>query len=255
MSAPRLTSLGASVKPRVELAKKAVSAETGRGNQIIAGFERLGHVLKAQAWSQAMAAGLTPTQGQVLGVLRAHKGEGLRLGDIAVALQVTPATASEAVGTLVAKGLVKKVPSPKDARAIRLSLTDAGQREALAASRWPDFLLEVVEDLAEADQVAVLRAVLTLIASLQQRGLVPVARMCISCRYFDANAHPGEVLLHHCNLLNAPVGDGDLRVHCPEQEPAPEALVAENFGRFVELRRGATGPALGKKRVRGGSSR
>jgi DNA-binding MarR family transcriptional regulator len=202
-----------------------------------------------------MAAGLTPTQGQVLSVLRTHKGEGLRLANIAEALQVTPATASEAVATLVAKGLVRKAPSPRDARAIRLSLTDAGQREALAASRWPDFLLDVVEDLPEADQVAVLRAVLTLIASLQQRGLVPVAQMCVSCRFFHANAHPGEVQLHHCNLLNAPIGDGELRVHCPEQEPAPEALVAENFGRFVELRRSGTGPAIGKKRVRGSSSR
>lgn len=206
---------------------------TGLNSQVIAGLERLGAALRAQAWSEAFARGITPTQGQVLTTLRGHKGDGMRLSDIAEALSVTAATASEAVRTLVNKGLVKKTQAVSDARAVKLSLTKLGAVEAQAVAQWPSFLLEAIDELPEEAQTAMLRGVLTIISSLQQRGHVPVAQMCIGCQNFRANAYPGKSKPHHCELLGAPIGDSELRTHCGDHEPASSQLQAENWQRFT----------------------
>lgn len=215
------------------LATRPKLTSAGLNGQVIAGLERLGSALRAQAWSEAFARGLTPTQGQVLMTLRTHKDDGLRLSDIAAALSVTAATASEAVSALVAKGFVKKAQAVSDARAVTLSLTKQGVIEAQAASQWPSFLLEAVDTLPDEAQAAMLRGVLTIISSLQQRGHVPVAQMCVSCQNFRANAYPGKAKPHHCQLLNAAIGDGELRAQCNDHEPATPELQSENWEKFT----------------------
>jgi DNA-binding MarR family transcriptional regulator len=218
----------------VALASRNKLASVGLTSQVIAGLERLGAALRAQAWNEAFARGLTPTQGQVLMTLRTHKGDGLRLSDIAEALSVTAATASEAVRTLVTKGLVKKMQAVSDARAVKLSLTKQGVAEAQAVAQWPSFLLEAVDTLPEDAQAAMLRGVLTIISSLQQRGHVPVAQMCISCQNFRANAYPGKLRPHHCQLLDAAIGDSELRAQCSDHVGAAPDLQAENWDKFRE---------------------
>jgi hypothetical protein len=47
-----------------------------------------------------------------------------------------------------------------------------------------------------------------------------VARMCVSCRFFRPEAHPGEESPHHCALLDLALARSDLRVDCPEHELA-----------------------------------
>jgi hypothetical protein len=73
-----------------------------------------------------------------------------------------------------------------------------------------------------------------LIRELQSRGAVPTARMCVGCRYFRPNEHPGSDAAHHCAYIDAPIGDADLRVDCPEMEPV-EAGGGERLWRvFIE---------------------
>jgi DNA-binding MarR family transcriptional regulator len=200
-------------------------------SQVIIGLERLGSALRAQAWSEAFVRGLTPTQGQVLVTLAAHKGPGLRLSGIAEALNVTAATASEAVTTLVQKGFVIKRQAVEDARAVTLSLSKAGVAEAAAVESWPSFLLEAVDQLAADDRATLLRSVVTIISSLQRSGRIPVAQMCVNCRNFQPHVHAGPKP-HHCRLIDAPVGDADLRTHCAEHELASAELQDETWQRF-----------------------
>lgn len=211
------------------MAKKP--APPGVNNQVIVGLERLGGALRAQAWSEAFARGLTPTQGQVLVTLRGRRGRGLRLNDIAEALSVTAATASEAVRTLVQKGFVAKQQDVDDARAVTLSLTKAGAVEAAAVERWPSFLLEAVDELAPEERASLLRGVITIISSLQRRGRIPVAQMCLNCSNFQPNVHTGQQP-HHCRLIDSPIGDAELRAHCPDHELATAEQQDANFRAF-----------------------
>ena len=201
--------------------------------RVTTGLAKVGIALKQQAWAEAGGRGLTPTQGQALALLRASPG-GLRLGELAGQLGVTAATTSDSVAALARKGLVSKAPLAADGRAVLVRLTPAGVREAAAAAAWPDFLLEAVDELSPAEQAAFLRALVTMIRTLQQRGRIPVARMCVSCQFFRPFRHDDPVTPHHCAFVDAPFGDGELRLDCPDHDTAPPDQAARAWRVFRE---------------------
>src|SRR5687768_8674695 len=149
--------------------------------RVTTGLAKIGIALKQQAWAEAGGRGLTPTQGQVLALLRANP-DGLRLRALAEQLGVTAATTSDSVTALQRKSLVAKKPTTGDGRGVAVVLTANGSREAAAAAAWPDFLLEAVDELSTAEQATFLRALVAMIRTLQEKGRIPVARMCVSCR-------------------------------------------------------------------------
>lgn len=186
------------------------------------GLARVAQALRSHAWQAAGARGLTPTQGQLLATLAATAG-GLRLRALAEALGVTPATASEAVATLERKRLVSKARESDDARALVVTLTAAGRREAGRVSAWSEVVAQAVAELQPAEQASLLRGVVSVIRALQERGAIAPARVCVSCRFFRPHVHPEPARPHHCAFVDAPFGDAHLRVDCGEHEPAPPA--------------------------------
>lgn len=200
--------------------------------RLVTGLAKIGMVLKNQAWKQAGAQGLSPTQGQILALLARHP-EGQRLSDLATALGITAATTSDAVRVLVEKGLVHRDRSPQDARALLLTLTAKGQLEAERSAAWPDMLLEAAETLSPTEQAVFLRALVKMLRNLQERGLIPVQRMCVSCQFFRPNVHDDLERPHHCALLDVPFGDRALRLDCPEHDPAEPQEADAAWERFV----------------------
>jgi DNA-binding MarR family transcriptional regulator len=199
--------------------------------RVTTGLAKVGIALKQQAWAEAGGRGLTPTQGQALALLRANPA-GLRLGALARQLGVTQPTASDSVAALHRKGLVAKVPLAGDGRAVVVRLTPSGIREAAAAAAWPDFLLEAVGELSAAEQAAFLRGLVTMVRTLQERGRIPVARMCVSCTFFRPFRHDDRARPHHCAFVDAPFGDGELRLDCPDHAAAPPEQAARTWQAF-----------------------
>lgn len=199
--------------------------------RVTIGLAKIGIALKQQAWAEAGGRGLNPTQGQVLALLRANPG-GLRLSALAEQLGVTAATTSDSVTALQRKGLVAKEPSAGDGRGVVVVLTPAGSVEAAAAAAWPDFLLEAVGELSTAEQATFLRALVTMIRTLQEKGRIPIARMCVSCRFFRPYQHEDPARPHHCAFVDAPFGDGELRLDCADHQNAPADQAAHNWQTF-----------------------
>ena len=195
------------------------------------GLAKIGIALKQQAWAEAGGRGLTPTQGQVLALLRANP-DGLRVRALAEQLGVTAATASDSVTALHRKGLVTKEATTGDGRGLVVLLTPTGIGEAAAAATWPDFLLEAVGELSAAEQATFLRALVAMIRTLQQKGRIPVARMCVSCRFFRPFQHDHPARPHHCAFVDASFGDGELRLDCPDFQTAPADQAAQNWRVF-----------------------
>jgi DNA-binding MarR family transcriptional regulator len=199
--------------------------------RVTTGLAKIGIALKQQAWAEAGGRGLTPTQGQILALLRANPG-GLRLRALAEQLGITAATASDSVTALHRKSLVTKEPTTGDGRGVVVLLTPTGIREAAAAATWPDFLLEAVGELSAAEQATFLRALVAMIRTLQEKGRIPVARMCVSCRFFRPFQHDDPARPHHCAFVDAPFGDGELRLDCPDFRTAPAEQAADNWQAF-----------------------
>lgn len=200
-------------------------------HRVAQGLAKIALAMRHGAWNRSGPHKLTPTQAQVLVLLLArpnHWPAGLQ--DVADDLAVTTPTACDAVAALVRKGLVIK---ERIGRRVVLNLTPKGQQLAEQLSDWPDFLLQALDQLNAFEQGVFLRSLIKMIRSLQDRGKIPVQRMCVECRFFQPHAHPDSLRPHHCHFVDAPFGDGELMIHCRDQQPIDPALRNTVYQLFV----------------------
>ena len=87
---------------------------------------RLDRALRRQIADMVAPHGLTATQYTALSVLRV--GKGLSNAQLARRSYVTPQSMIEMLGTLEAKGLIERSPSPDHGRILRTELTAKGRR-------------------------------------------------------------------------------------------------------------------------------
>jgi DNA-binding MarR family transcriptional regulator len=210
------------------------------GRRVATGLAKIGLAIKNRGWHAAGELGLSPTQAQILAILYGRpEGStgaadgGWRLSDVAEALAITAATASEAVSTLVGKKLIEKRRSSEDQRAVALVLSAAGRRAASELADWPDFLLAGVSALSDSEREVFLRGLVKMIATLQEQQLVPVSRMCVTCRYFEPYRHKSGERPHHCGFVGAAFGDRHLRFDCGDHEAAARDVAAASWRRYL----------------------
>lgn len=199
--------------------------------RISTGFAKINTAMRSKAWGHAAANGLTPTQTEILSLL-ATRSVPLRLSAIAQQLVITPATASDAVAALVAKGLIEKGPAIDDKRALSITLTEAGSSMA-ASANLSLFLGSATQLLSENEKVILLRLIIKMIRQLQDQGDIAVNRMCVTCRYFGKNQEHSVSKPHYCHLVDAPFGDQHLRLDCPEHEEAQLSDQIEAWQQFT----------------------
>lgn len=199
--------------------------------RLIEGFERIALVLRAELWAACGAAGVNPAQAQVLALLSGRR-DGLRAREIAEHMAVAPPTIADTLAALDRKGLVVRAPDPADARASRVRVTEEGRRVGGLVAQASSQVRAAVAALTPSEQADLMLAQIKIIHALQQAGAIPVQRMCVSCRHFRPNAHPGEAQPHHCAFVNAPIGGRDIRLDCSEHEAADPAVRSANWTAF-----------------------
>ena len=199
------------------------------------GFERIALVLRSDLWLASGKAGLNPTQAQALALL-AERAGGLRAKEIAAHLAVSPPTIADTLAALERKGLVARAPDPADARAMRVMLTDEGQKVGRALAQSKSQVTTALAMLSPDQQADLLLSQIRIIRSLQLAGAIPEQRICVSCRHFRPNAYPGAAQPHHCAFVNAAIGDRDLRLDCGEHEAADPSLQSANWMAFDTAR-------------------
>ena len=202
-------------------------------DHITSGLTKVAAALRSQAWEGGIELKLTPTQGQILLFLAERSMKAVRLNDVAGELCLTAATVSDAVMTLVEKKLVKKERSAEDQRVLVLTLTAAGRREVHETRGWTGVVEAGVRSLTPEEQAVFLRGLTKVIHSLQTQGVISVARMCAGCAYFQPYVHADAVRPHHCGFVNKPMGEGQLRLDCPDFVPGGEADQPRCWQEFV----------------------
>ncbi|MBP9235694.1 MAG: MarR family transcriptional regulator [Hyphomonadaceae bacterium] len=181
-------------------------------DQLSEGLARLAAVSRQDDWRTGEVEGLTPTQGDILRLLMTRP-KGVRLSFASAHIGVSQPTGSDAVSALERKGYLEKISDPADGRAVLLRATPAGKA---LARRWPMSFGGMIEALSESDRADLLGIVSRAILALQTQGVISRQRMCLSCRHFAQDAHPGKSAQHHCRLMDVALGAGDLRIDCPE---------------------------------------
>jgi DNA-binding MarR family transcriptional regulator len=186
--------------------------------KIVAALERLGQAFRILLREKARKHNLSPIGAQFLVYLLYHDVELRRVGQLAREFGLTPATVSDAADALEAKGLIKREHWPGDARVMTLRLSSEGELLAAELSTWANSVRESLDLYPLEEKEVVMRFLMRLIGSLQRSGVVTVARMCVTCRFFQRDVHLGVGSPHHCRLLGVPLAGSDLRVECPEHE-------------------------------------
>jgi DNA-binding MarR family transcriptional regulator len=207
-------------------------------DHITIGLSKVAAALRSQAWEGGTARRLTPTQGQILALLAERAGEPVRLNQVAAELCMTAATASDAVATLEQKRLVTKSRSSDDHRALTIALTAAGRREAQRTMGWTDVVRAGVAGMTPGEQAVFLRGLTKIIRSLQEQGVISIARQCVGCFYFQPYVHADAAKPHHCGFVNKPMGEGQLRLDCPDFIPGSEAEQADRWRQFLDGSKG-----------------
>ncbi len=186
-------------------------------DEIATALAKIGLALKSQGQRTADEHGLSPLQVQILAVIHGMPSPP-RLSALADELAIKRATASVAVSTLEEKGMLRRRADPEDGRASLLCLTAKGSRRASSFDAWQDLMGDVVGDLSTKERSGFLVVLIKMIRSLQLRGKIPIARMCVSCKHFRPNVHSGRTAPHHCAFVDAPLPISELRIDCMEHE-------------------------------------
>jgi DNA-binding MarR family transcriptional regulator len=199
---------------------------------LAAALRRLAQLTHTASWDQWAAQRLTPTQRRILELL-GSRHENLTLSAVARELGVTPATASDSVSALEAKGLVRKRRSLIDGRALALMLTTEGRDSVTELAALPDPLQAAFGSLSGNEQETLYRSAMKMLHDLQESGALPVSRMCVRCKYFEPFRHSHSPTPHHCGLVGAPLADRHLRIDCPEHELCEASLQQDLWQRYV----------------------
>jgi DNA-binding MarR family transcriptional regulator len=189
--------------------------------KITAALERLAVALHKSLWDAAYAQDLSATQAQMLLYLISLDDSEVSMSELASRFGLTLPTVSDAVRSLVEKGLVEQRRAPRDGRIRVVALTPAGRRRARHLQHWADAIRQQVAALDPNTKGTFLACLLDLIARLQRAGLVSLTRQCQTCLYFQPHRYSNPDAPHHCGLLNQPLHLTELRLHCPDHTTLP----------------------------------
>lgn len=205
--------------------------ESGAGpleQRLASGLAKIALATRHQLFLAAAPHGLSPVQAQIQTAL---SEEPRTISQLAARLGLSAATISESVTALESKRLAKRT---RHGRQVTVSATARGEKLGNELALWPDFLGEATAALTADERVVLLRAVLSIVRSLIERGAVQESRMCPSCTYFRPHVHAGAHRPHHCALADLPFGDTALRLDCPEHSLAEPNFVNTNWKRFTK---------------------
>lgn len=195
--------------------------------KIVVALERLAQALQRTLWDAAWQHDLSSTQAQVLLHLLVAGKDATSIAALAQRFDLKHSTLSDAVRALTAKGLVERQPDPVDARSVHLRLSRLGRATARRLQSWAQAVQVEVSRLPQDRQAFFLDTLLQLIGRLQRVGLISMTRMCSTCLYFQPHVHQDANAPHHCRLLNQPLPLVELRVDCPDHQPAAAETVRE----------------------------
>lgn len=181
--------------------------------KVVAALDRLARGVRAHRQAVASAAGITVLQAELLRTLADGQPPAAFAGPLATELGVSQPTVSDSLAALERKGYVRRVPTPQDRRRSTFVLTDSGAGLAAELARLDEALLAGVSRMDVPDQDNLLAALLSLIASLLENGVLAVARTCPTCRFFAEGADGPR-----CALLQVELAPADLRVNCPDHQ-------------------------------------
>ena len=178
--------------------------------KIIVALERVSEAFRVLLWQEGKKFGLSPVQIQILIFTHYHRKQMCKVGQLAKEFNMTKATISDSVKTLVNKRLVSKEVDSEDSRSYSISLTEAGRKIALESAGFGNILSKSLSNISSKHKETFHTSLIELISELNRVGVISPQRMCMNCRYYNNSEG------HYCNFLKKKLNAETLRIDCPE---------------------------------------
>ena len=183
--------------------------------KLLDAIERLGRALRVARQRIATTLGVTTLQIEIIDRLD-HLGP-LPVGRLARELDITQPTASDAIATLERKGFLERSRSTDDGRITVAQLTVTGRATAATIRDELHALQPDPHQAHRPERAIALEVLLREILRLQRAGVITINRSCFTCRHYQP---PTGGTPAHCLLLDTPLEPAQLRVDCPDHDPA-----------------------------------
>ncbi|SHN45304.1 DNA-binding transcriptional regulator, MarR family [Chitinophaga sp. CF418] len=166
-------------------------------------------MLKAIQWEQARILGITPLQLQILLFTGHHTAAVNKVAYIAMELQLSRPTVSDAAAALVSKGLLRMEDDLRDRRSYSFLLTNTGLEVLEQAEKYTAELYAIVGKRPSREKMNLYQSVFTIIAGLSnEKG--GMQRMCYNCSHYEGN----KKRQHGCRLLQKKLTSAELQIDC-----------------------------------------
>lgn len=184
--------------------------------KIVVALERIAEVFRVLLWNEGKEMALSPIQIQILVFLRFHDVQQRTVSYLAREFAMTKATISDAVKALEQKKYIEKKTQAGDSRSYTIHLTSAGKKRVEQAVAFANPVQEMVAEIQPEHKLVLLSSLAELLGKLHDKGLLPVQRMCYSCRFYAGQKQGREG--HFCTLLGKPLHESEIRIDCPEHQ-------------------------------------
>ena len=181
--------------------------------KITHGLERISKAFRVLLWEESKLYKMSPIQIQLLIFCASHKKEELKVSFLANEFDLTKATISDSIKTLLEKKLLTKITNPKDSRSFTVQLTTKGKELVQKTSGFTTALNESINSLPEIEKGTFLKQLMQIIYQLNQKEIISTQRMCLSCYHYKKDGNK-----HYCNLLEKQLKNIDLRIDCDEHQ-------------------------------------
>ena len=177
--------------------------------RLLLSLQRLSDMLKAIQWEQARILGITPLQLQILLFTGHHTAAVNKVAYIAMELQLSRPTVSDAAAALVSKGLLRIEDDLRDRRSYSFLLTDNGLEVLEQAEKYTADLYAIVGKRPLREKMNLYQSVFTIVAGLSNdKG--GMQRTCYNCAHYEGN----KKRQHGCSLLQKKLASAELQIDC-----------------------------------------
>ncbi|QRR00047.1 MarR family winged helix-turn-helix transcriptional regulator [Dyadobacter sandarakinus] len=183
--------------------------------KIVSALDRVSQAVRVLLRNKSQSNALSPIQTQILIFLLLQPGGSSRITALAGEFDLTKATVSDSIKSLLHKCLVHKSPDPADERSCTILLTDRGKEMALKSAGFISELEKSLDSLNALQKEAIYTGLLQTIFGLHTAGVISVQKMCLTCIHYESILGG-----HSCRLLESNLTYEMLRLNCTEHSKA-----------------------------------
>ncbi len=179
-----------------------------------AALDKIADVFKTLLWESQKVHNLSPLQQKLLIFVASHKTEENTVSNLVTEFNLTKATISDCVSTLVAKKWLQKELNFKDNRRFYITLTPQGEEKLNQLSDFSKPLQDIISQDSEENLQRLYSTLYNLLERLESKKLTTLNRSCLDCKAYRKD----PLNYAFCMQLRIQLPPENRRLDCPEYQ-------------------------------------